>query len=315
MHVIPAADVAAILDPETTREALRRAFREGAEVPVRHAHHLADADGAPQGTLLLMPAWSARALGVKLVTVLPDNAARGLPAVSAQYMLFDRNTGTPRAVIDGEALTLRRTAAASALASGYLSRPDSSRLLMVGAGALAPHVIEAHCAVRPIRTVTIWNRTAARAEALARRLERPGLTVTAVADLDAAVSEADIVSCATLSTSPLVRGDCVRPGTHVDLIGGFRPDMREADDALIARAAIYVDTRAGALAEAGDLVQPIAAGVIDREAVRGELAELCRETVPGRQSPADITLFKSVGTALEDLAAALVVFERMAGGR
>lgn len=315
MQLVPAADVAAILDPETTREALRRAFRDGADAPVRHAHALGTAGDAPDGTLLLMPAWSARATGVKLVTVMPGNGARGLPAVHAQYMLFDRATGAPLAVIDGEALTARRTAAASALASSFLSRPDSARLLMVGAGALAPHVIEAHCAVRPIREVAIWNRTPARAAALAGRLARPGLAVAHAADLDAAVAAADIVSCATLSTAPLVRGALLRPGTHLDLIGGFRPDMREADDEAVARAALWVDTRAGALAEAGDLLQPIAAGAIRPDSVLGELADLCRGAAAGRRSPDEITLFKSVGTALEDLAAALVVFERMAGDR
>jgi alanine dehydrogenase len=311
MQLIPAADVAAILDPDTAREALRRAFREGVQAPVRHAHALAAEAGIPAGSLLLMPAWSGDALGVKLVTVMPGNGARGLPAVHAQYMLFDRATGAPLAVIDGEELTVRRTAAASALASGFLSRSDSARLLMVGAGALAPHVIEAHCAARPIREVVIWNRTPERATTLAARLTRPGRSVTATADLDTAVATADIVSCATLSTVPLVRGHLLRPGTHLDLIGGFRPDMREADDAAVDRAAIYVDTRAGALAEAGDLVQPIAAGRLSPDAVRGDLAELCRGTVAGRRSAEEITLFKSVGTALEDLAAALIVFDRM----
>ena len=203
MQLVSAAEVAAILDPETTREALRRAFVEGAEAPVRHAHTLDD-PGEAHGTLLLMPAWSARAMGVKLVAVMPGNGARGLPAVHAQYMLFDRATGRPLAVIDGEALTVRRTAAASALASSYLSRPDSTRLLMVGAGSLAPHVIDAHCAVRPIRDVAIWNRTPAKAAALAGRLARPGLSVAQVDDLDAAVAAADIVSCATLSTTPQI---------------------------------------------------------------------------------------------------------------
>ncbi len=319
MRLIGAAEVAAILDPDTARGALLRAFQAGATVPLRHAHGLEAGAGAPMGALgaalLLMPAWSDRALGVKLVTVMPDNGARGLPAVHAQYLLFDRTTGAPLAVIDGEMLTVRRTAAASALASEYLSRPDSARLLMVGAGALAPHLIEAHCAVRPIRAVAIWNRTHATAEALAARLTRPGRPVAAVADLDRAVAEADIVSCATLSKAPLVRGALLRPGTHVDLVGGFRPDMREADDETVRRAAIHVDTRDGALAEAGDLTQPIAAGVIGPEAVRGDLADLCRGAIAGRRSAGEITLFKSVGTALEDLAAAVEVYDRMAGDR
>ena len=313
MQLILGARVAAILDPDTIREALRRAFQADAHAPVRHVHALAADAAARAGTLLLMPAWSDRALGVKLVTVMPDNGARGLPAVHAQYLLFERTTGAPLAVIDGEMLTVKRTAAASALASSFLSRPESARLLMVGAGALAPHVIEAHCAVRPIREVRIWNRSRGQAEALAKRLTRPGCAVAVAGDLDQAVAEADIVSCATLSQEPLVRGALLRPGTHVDLIGGFRPDMREADDEAVRRAVIYVDTRGGALSEAGDLTQPIAAGVIGRDAVRGDLAELCRDEAAGRGSADEITLFKSVGTALEDLAAALEVYDHMAG--
>ncbi|MEZ5670260.1 MAG: ornithine cyclodeaminase family protein [Alphaproteobacteria bacterium] len=308
MHLIDARAVADILTEDVARAALADAFRAGAtEAPPRHVH---DLDG---GTLLLMPAWDVRAVGVKLVTVVPGNAARGLPAVHAQYLLSDRATGRPLALIDGEMLTLRRTAAASALASSFLSRPDSRHLVMVGAGALAPHVVAAHCAVRPIARVTIWNRTAERARALAARLDRPGLHVAVADDLEAAVQAADIVSCATLSTTPLVRGAWLRPGTHLDLIGGFRPDMREVDDDAVVRSTLFVDTRPGALAEAGDLVQPIAAGLIAATAVRADLAALCRGTAAGRTGPAEITLFKSVGAALEDLAAALVVHDRVGG--
>ena len=309
MRLIDAEQVAAVLTPEATRRALADAFRGTITAPQRHAHSLENSEAAPQGTLLLMPAWSDdRAVGIKLVTVMPGNADRGLPAVHAQYQLFDRTTGAPLAVIDGEMLTLRRTAAASALASSYLSRADSTRLVMVGAGSLAPHVIAAHCAVRPIRDVRIWNRNAGKAEALAARIDLPGCTVAATTDLEAAVNAADIVSCATLATAPLVHGAWLRPGTHVDLIGGFRPDMREVDDEAVRRASIFVDSRAGALAEAGDLTQPIAAGVITADAVRGELAELCRRMVSGRSADEEITLFKSVGVALEDLAAAWLVY-------
>lgn len=310
MKIISAQQVAAILSPDIARNAMLAAFKADAHAPARHVHPLAGGPAAADGTLLLMPAWSDdRAIGVKLVTVMPQNAERGLPAVHAQYLLFDRGTGAPLALIDGEMLTLRRTAAASALASSYLSRPDSARLLMVGAGALAPHVIAAHCAVRPIRDVRIWNRNPEKAGALAASLSRPECPVSAIDDLQAAVGAADIVSCATLSRDPLVLGDWLRPGVHVDLIGGFRPDMREVDDDAIRIAAIYVDTRDGALAEAGDLVQPIAAGVIDVRVVRGDLFDLCRGRAEGRRDQEEITLFKSVGAALEDLAAALVVYD------
>lgn len=289
-------------------DALREAFIAGASVPLRHSHAVREDEGA---RLLLMPAWRAgEALGVKLVTVFPGNRARGVATVGASYVLLDGATGHPLAMLEGEALTLRRTAAASALASQYLSRPASASLLVVGTGQLAPYMAEAHCAVRPVRRVRVWGRSRERAQALAARLAQRGLPAEPVSDLARALAESDLVTCATTSAEPLVRGADVRPGTHVDLVGGFTPEMRESDDALLARAAVYVDTRAGALAEAGDLVQPIRAGTFAPGQVRGELAELCRGACPGREDAAAITVFKSVGTALEDLAAARLVRAR-----
>jgi ornithine cyclodeaminase len=283
--------------------ALAQAFAEGAEVPVRHAHALGGGD-----TLLLMPAWTAHSLGTKLVTVMPGNAARGVGTVQALYLLFDRSTGEPRALLDGEALTVRRTAAASALAARYLARDDARTLLVVGAGRLAPWMARAHTALRPgLERVLLWARDAAARDARAAALRSEGLPVQAVDDLEAAVREADIVCCATTSTTPLVKGVWLRPGAHVDLVGGFRPDMREVDDDAVARSRVVVDTLAGALAEAGDLLQPLQRGVIAREHVLGELADLARGTLRGRDSSDDVTLFKSVGTALEDLAAAELV--------
>jgi len=283
--------------------ALREAFVAGATAPVRTSHAV-----TPEGDrLLLMPAWDGAGLGVKIVTVFPRNRERGLASVAALYVLMDGATGHPRALIDGEALTLRRTGAASALASTYLSRRDARTLLVVGTGALAPTMAAAHCAVRPIGRVDVWGRSAARAEATSARLRAQGLPARAVADLDAALAEADIVTCATTSTEPIVRGASVRPGTHVDLVGAFTPAMRESDDALVQRASVFVDTCAGALKEAGDLVQPMAAGAFAPERVRAELADLCAGRHPGRARDDEVTLFKSVGTALEDLCAARLV--------
>ncbi|MBN8998703.1 MAG: ornithine cyclodeaminase family protein, partial [Rhizobiales bacterium] len=249
-------------------------------------------------------------VGVKIVTVFPGNAARGAATVQGAYLLLSGETGAPLALIDGPRLTLWRTAAASALAADYLARPDARHLVMAGAGALAAHLVAAHAAQRPIERVSIWARRRDRAEALAARLDRPGLAVAAVHDLDAAVAEADIVSAATLAAAPLIHGDRLRSGTHVDLVGGFTPAMREADDAAVRRARVYVDTLAGALAEAGDIVQPIAAGVLDRDAIAGDLFALARGEAVGRRSADEITLFKSVGTALEDLAAAIAVWRQ-----
>ena len=311
MRVVSAAEVHQSLDFPALIDALAAMFKAGCEVPLRHHHGIA-VPGAPEATLLLMPAWQpGTALGIKIVSVFPGNAAKSLPAVMGQYLLLDAATGAPRALIDGTALTLRRTAAASALASRFLSRPDSAHLLMVGTGALAPHLVAAHCTVRPIKRVTIWGRNGDHARAAAAKLALPDVSVSAAPSLERAVAEADIVSCATLATEPLVRGQWLRAGQHLDLVGGFTPAMREADDDAVRRAAVYLDTRAGALKEAGDIVQPLASGALEAEAIRGDLLDLCRGTAPGRNDPGAITLFKSVGTALEDLAAAQLLAERL----
>ncbi len=310
MRILSAADVEAALDWDSLIERLRQAFRRGAEVPVRHHHEITN-PGGPEGTLLLMPAWqSGRHIGVKLVTIFPDNGEQGLPSVMGAYLLLDGKTGSPIALIDGPTLTLKRTAAASALASGYLSRPDCERLLMVGTGALAPYLVSAHASVRPICNVLIWGRTPDKAVKLAKRLDRTDFRVAATEDLEAAARGADIISCATLSRDPLVRGDWLRPGQHLDLVGAFRPDMRESDDQAIRRARVFVDTRDGATKEAGDILQPIENGIFDPVDVAGDLFDLTRGERAGRRYYDQITLFKSVGTALEDLAAAELAAER-----
>ncbi len=308
MKWIAAADVHAALDYPSLVDALRTAFINGAVVPVRSSHGV-----TPQGDrLLLMPAWDRTGLGVKIVTVFPHNRKRGLASVAALYVLMDGTTGHPCALIDGEALTLRRTGAASALASNYLSRRDARRLLVVGTGALAPYLVEAHCAVRPITDVMVWGRNRAHAARTATLLAAPGRTISVVDDLARALAVADIVTCATTAREPIVCGADVRPGTHVDLVGAFTPEMRESDDALIARAELFVDTFAGALKEAGDLVQPLAAGVVVRSQVLAELADLVTGRHPGRRDDDAVSVFKSVGTALEDLCAAQLVTQRMA---
>ena len=318
MQFIDASGVAAALSYPALIDTLATAFRTGAHAPLRH-HHTIALEGRPDATLLIMPAWSARAaglptagayMGVKLVTVFPDNGQRGLPAVQGTYLLSSAQSGVPLALIDGPSLTAWRTAAASALASRYLSRPHSARMLMVGAGALAPYLIRAHASVRPIRTVSIWNRSPATAAALVATLQAtlPAIQIAVADDLETAVRAADLVSCATISTTPLIQGAWLKPGSHLDLVGAFRPDMREADDACVARARIWVDTRVGGLHEAGDIVMPLAAGVIGEADVLGDLFDLTREPAPSRAAD-DITLFKSVGAAIEDLAAAVAVYE------
>jgi alanine dehydrogenase len=297
-------------------DVLEAAFAKGAIAPLRH-HHAIALDGRPEATLLLMPAWEASApgantagryLGVKSVTVFPDNATRGKPAIFGTYLLFSAETGETLAVMDAARLTAWRTGAASALASRYLSRPDSRRLVMVGAGVLAPQLIRAHASVRPIREVAIWNRSAPRARELAASLAGTSLAIGVADDLETAVRSADIVSTATISSEPLVHGAWLRPGTHLDCVGAYRPSMRETDDEVVSRARIFVDTRTGAFGEAGDILQPIQAGVIGKDAVLADLFDLARGTSTGRRTGEEITLFKSVGAAIEDLAAAIAVY-------
>jgi len=309
MRMIDAAAVRQALPWAALVDALRGMFRDGCAAPLRHAHTIPQ-PGGTDATLLLMPAWqeagAPRFAGVKIVQVTPDNRARDLPAVSAVYLLSDAATGTPVALLDGAELTDRRTAAASVLAGTFLAREDSRTLLVCGTGRIGRALAEAWSACFPIAEAMIWGRTAPHAEALAADLRGHGIPARAVTDLQAAAGQADIVSCATLATAPLIRGAWLRPGTHVDLVGAFRRDMRETDGALIARATVFVDTMAGGMAEGGDVVQAIAEGAIDASHVRGDLHALCRGEAAGRTRAEEVTVFKSVGAALEDLAAAIL---------
>jgi alanine dehydrogenase len=317
VRVVGAEDIARALTYPALIAALREAFRADITVPVRHHHTIAQP--GTDATLLLMPAWTngpgERFLGCKAVTVFPDNVTSGLPSLYGSYQLMSGDTGAPLAVMDGRVLTAWRTAAASALAASFLARADASHLVMIGAGALAPHLVRAHASVRPIRRVTLWNRTFARAEEVANMLSGDGFELSVAESLDDAVREADIVSCATLATAPLVKGAWLKDGAHLDLVGSFRPHMREADDTAVTRARLYVDARA-ALREAGDLSYPLAHGIIREQDIQGDLFELCRGTAPGRSAAgrgaaSEITLFKSVGNAIEDLAAAMLVWRTL----
>jgi ornithine cyclodeaminase len=291
-------------------ENLRAAFQADWTTPVR-AHHTISGIGEDK-VLLLMPSWtdqkSTPYIGVKIVAVVPENGQRDLPSIHGMYYLMNGETGQPLATMDGARLTVWRTAAASGLASSYLSRPDSKVLTMVGSGALSPFMIRAHMAIRPIEEVFLWNHNIRNAHALAEKLRSEGLPVTSHPDLVTAVGKSDIVSAATLTKTPLIQGKWLKPGTHVDTVGAFTPEMRETDDDLVRTATIFCDTFGGALKEAGDLAIPIAAGVISKESVVGDLYSLTRGEHPGRKTAEEITYFKSVGTAVEDLAGAVAVW-------
>jgi ornithine cyclodeaminase/alanine dehydrogenase-like protein (mu-crystallin family) len=317
MRIVSAEDLDRLLTFPAVVEALRKAFRGGFTAPTRHHHHVG-AHGSAEAIHLLMPAWSDAApaagayVGTKIVNVFPDNGRLGLPAVMGVYVLQSGETGAPLAVLDGTRLTHWRTAAVSALGADVLARPDASRLLVVGSGALAPFLARAHASVRPPSRIAVWNHRPAGAERLAETLRASGLPAAAVTDLEAAVRDADTVACATLSTAPLIKGAWLRPGQHVDLVGAFTMAMREADDEALRRSRVAVDTPAG-LSEGGDVAIAIRDGVLQPSDVL-DLGALCRGEVSGRLGDHDITLFKPVGTAIADLAVAILAWEAVARG-
>jgi ornithine cyclodeaminase/alanine dehydrogenase-like protein (mu-crystallin family) len=316
VRVFSAADVDAALDFPALIDGIGEAMRGGFIAPQR-LHCSIERAGEQPATYLLMPAWTESAsraglyLGAKVVNVFPGNSARGRSAVSGLYVLQSGRTGETLAAIDGTRLTLWRTAAASALAARFLARGDADRLLVVGAGALAPFLARAHASVRPLARVTVWNRSPDAARRLAAALSEDGLPAEALQDLAPAVADADIVSCCTLADAPVVEGRWLRAGHHLDLVGAFSMSMREADDEALRRARIFVDTEA-ACTEGGDVAIGLATGVITRAEVAADLGALCRGA-RGRRTSDEIILFKSVGAAIEDLAAAILVWRRSGG--
>lgn len=313
MRVLDSAAIDAALDFPSLIAAIEAALRGDIVLPVRHHHNIERPDG--NATQLIMPAWDAKAggyLGVKIVNVFPGNAARGLPSVLGTYVLMNGDTGAPLAVMDGTRLTLWRTAASSALAARYLAKPEARVHLMVGAGALAPFFIRAHRATRPIARTILWNKSRANAEKLAVEFARDGIVVEVADDLEGAVRQADIISTATLSTVPLVLGEWLKPGAHLDCVGAFSATMRETDDAAVTRARLFADVRASVLKEGGDFVQPLRAGLIPESRIEADLFDLARGAFQFAREPHDITFYKSTGSAVFDLAAAALV-ARQAG--
>jgi alanine dehydrogenase len=301
MRFLSADDILKSLSFKQLIPALKSGFRSEITIPARHHHSVKN-----DGTLLLMPAFNDDYIGTKIVSVFPHNASLNIPAVQGSYFLQNGKTGEALAVIEGKTLTALRTAAASALASSYLSRENSKTLLMIGAGALAEQLIKAHSEVRPIEKILLWNRTNENAVKLKGKLNTYPIEI--VNNLDEAFIKADIISSATISSTPLIKGQYIKSGTHIDLVGGFTPKMREADDAAITKATLYCDTFAGGLSEAGDLVEPITRGIISKTDVQGDLFSLCKNNKSARANQEEITLFKSVGTALEDLIAAITIY-------
>ena len=307
MRFIDAEEVHRRLDFGSLVEALHAAHQE-APPEVERLTMAQPSRESGNDHFLLLPSWQrGQALGAKIITVFPDNASRqdGPPTIHAVFLLFDAEDGRPLATIDGTALTYRKTAADSALGAKLLSNPEPETMLMVGAGALAPYMVQAHLAVRPsIRRISIWNRTFARAQALADRLHPEGRELAVTEGLEAAAREADLICCATATTAPLIQGAWLKPGTHLDLVGGFRPNMREADDEAMRRSRVFVDSRWFTRGEVGDIDEPIASGAMTEADILADLFELCAGRHGGRRDETEITIFKNGGGGHLDLMSA-----------
>ena len=303
-----------LLDYPSLIKSLEEAFQAKITVPMRHHHDYPNPKEGIDSTLLLMPAWDdGQYVGLKIVTISPNNSAYDLPSIQGSYTLFDLPTGQSVLEMDAKVLTNLRTAATSALASQYLSRADSKHLLVIGTGSLAPYLIAAHASKRPIEKVSIWGRDIEKAQRVLAAMEGNSLSLEVVKDLDEAIQKADIISAATMSVKPLIHGRFLKAGQHLDLVGSYKSDMREADDEAIRRSTLFVDTLQGAPKESGDLAIPIKTGICKIEDIQADLFSLCSGQHSGRNSPEEITYFKSVGHALEDLAAARLAYERSGG--
>jgi len=284
-------------------------------VPQRHHHDFPNLETGVDSTLLLMPAWHpGKESGVKIATVSPENDRFGLPSIQAIYILIDALTGAPKAILEAKSLTAKRTAAASALASSYLSKKDASSLLVIGTGALSTNLIKAHASIRQIQKVFVWGRNPEKAQSICNQLKDENFSVQAVNTIEEKISEVDIVSCATLSKNPLVLGKYLKPGQHIDLVGAYKKDMREADDETISKASVFVDTFQGGLKESGDIVIPLKNGILKEQDIKGDLFSLSSNKTKGRTSEEEITVFKSVGHALEDLVAASYYYNKFTNG-
>lgn len=305
-----ASDLIKWLKYPSLMERLKEAFTDpNVHMPQRNHYTFGQEN---QKSLLLMPSWSTNTyLGVKIITICPENPKQSKPSIQGTYILYDALDGKPLLICDAKLLTLLRTAACSALAADFLAKKESQTLVMIGTGSLAPHLIRAHCEARPIKKVYVWGRNFLKAAQVVGSLNDLSAKVEAIEYLDEFVAKADIVSTATMSSEPLVHGKWVKEGTHVDLVGSYLPTMREADDALMRKASVFVDDIEAAFKESGDLIIPGRKGVLRKNQIKGSLYDLCRIDKLGRATSDEVTVFKSVGLALEDLAAAGLLYEKL----
>lgn len=310
MLTISNQDIEQSLDYPGLIGSLREIFSGEFTMPLRH-HHFYTLPGGIDNTLILMPSWTNEYMGIKQVVVAPDNAAQDLPSIHAQYTLMNAVTGVPLAMMNAALLTSVRTACASALAANYLAPKEASVLLVVGTGKVAYHMVAAHSCVRDYKRVLVWGRNETKAASMQQRLQQSGHDVEIVTDLEAAVRAADVISCATMAEEPVIKGAWLKAGQHLDLVGSYKPSTREVDNDAVTRSTLFVDARAGALHESGELAIPLKNNLITPESVKADLAELCKGIHPGRTAAGEITLYKSVGLAIEDLAAALLVYKKV----
>ena len=308
--IISADQITSTIDYPLLVQALKKGLIEDITTPMRKHYNLNYKQDVLDPTLLLMPAWQVKKyIGIKLVTIFPENKIK--PSIQGSYLLIDGQDGSNLCMLEAKKLTTRRTAAISALMSSYLSRKDAKTLLMIGTGNLAPELIQAHCAIRPINKIIIWGRNSEKSKTLASQMKSIfDVDLKISEDLNTSCQEADIISAATMSEQPLIYGQYVNPGTHVDLVGSYKPTMREGDDSLIRKSSVFVDTIEGATQESGDLVIPLANQALKLSDIKATMHDLCRGKHPGRKSPDEITWFKSVGHASEDLIAAYTIYER-----
>ncbi|RME76015.1 MAG: ornithine cyclodeaminase family protein [Chloroflexi bacterium] len=312
VRILSAADVRQALPMSEAIEVMRSAYGQlsanQAETPLRTRLH------ADKGLVLLMPAFlkESRDLAFKLVSIWEDNPRRGLPAIVALVVVLNPDTGQPVALINGEALTAIRTGAGGGLAADLLARPDARVVTVFGAGVQARAQLEAVLAVRQINEVRVLSRTPSSVEAFVREVSAwPNAPerVLVAGSRHEAVQGADIVITATSSSTPVFDGRYLSPGAHVTAVGSYRPDMQEVDEETVRRAKIVVDSLKACLAEAGDLIIPLERHVISKLDIYGEIGEIVIGKKPGRESADEITLFKSVGVAVQDAAAAAHVLK------
>lgn len=311
MKIISAQEVQRILSFESLIPALQGAFKADFGMPQRQIYPLPSGSKEKHDTFAVLPAWTQDVLGVKSFTHYPLNPDNGRLTVAAQVLLFSRKTGEPLALVDGTSLTYWRTAAISALAASMMARQDASSLLLFGTGELAPYMALAHASVRPLTTIYVHGRNVHKVQKTITKIKmaRPDLDVLTCDNYEDVIPKIDIISCATASPTPLFNSALLAPNTHLDLVGNHHQTCRECDSATVKMSYVIVDSYLNVLNEAGEILIPLEEGCITKEHVKGELAQLCTGEVKGRLNNKQITLFKSVGTALADIASAYHVYQ------